>query len=59
MGREKLGGPKVEFQLSQPFEIKFLSYSQRKFMGFRNRFEFDKKRLLMASDKEFCVSGYD
>ena len=39
--------------------IKFLSFSQRKFMGFRFKYKFDRKRVLMASDKTFCIVGYD
>ena len=31
----------------------------RKFLGFRNRFEFDKKRLIISSNKEFLIIGYD
>lgn len=36
-----------------------MSFSQRKFLGFRNRYEFDKKRIVMASKKSFVVVGYD
>ncbi|CDW71649.1 UNKNOWN [Stylonychia lemnae] len=39
--------------------IKFLSFSQRKFIGFRNQYEFDRKRLLIASTSGFCIVGYD
>ena len=28
-------------------------------MGFRYQYEFDRKRVLMASEKEFCIIGYD
>jgi hypothetical protein len=28
-------------------------------MGFRNRYEFDKKRLVFSSKKDFVVVGYD
>lgn len=28
-------------------------------MGFRNQYEFDRKRLLIASDTAFCIIGYD
>ena len=36
-----------------------MSFSQRKFLGFRNRFEFDKKRVIISSKREFVVIGYD
>lgn len=39
--------------------MRYMSYSQRRFLGFRNRFEFDKKRLIFGSKKEFSVIGYD
>jgi hypothetical protein len=42
-----------------PYKVKFLSYSQRRFVGFRNRFEFDKKRILIASRNELTIVGYD
>ena len=41
------------------FQIKFLSFSQRRFLGFRNRYEFDKKRIVFGSDSEYSVIGYD
>lgn len=36
-----------------------MSFSQRKFIGFRNRCEFDKKRVVIASKRDFVVVGYD
>ena len=39
--------------------VKFLSFSQRKYVGFRNQYEYDRKRLLIASDSAFCIIGYD
>ena len=36
-----------------------MSFSQRKFIGFRNQYEFDRKRLLIASTSGFCIVGYD
>ena len=49
----------IAFDLSYSFPAKFLSFSQRRFLGFRNRFEFDKKRLILASNRDFVVLGYD
>ncbi|CDW75572.1 UNKNOWN [Stylonychia lemnae] len=51
--------PNVEIELQFQFPIKYLSFSQRKHLGFRNRFEFDKKRLIIGSKREFSVVGYD
>jgi len=45
------------FSIKQP--VRFLSFSQRKYIGFRNQYEFDRKRLLVASDKGFAIIGYD
>lgn len=39
--------------------VKFLSFSQRKFRGFRGQYEFDRKRLLIASETGFCILSYD
>jgi WD40 repeat protein len=36
-----------------------MSFSQRRFLGFRNRYEFDKKRIIFASKRDFVVVGYD
>ena len=52
-------GPFLVFHHNIGFLISRLSFSQRRFLGFRNRYEFDKKRLLLSSDKEFSVIGYD
>ena len=35
----------------------FLSFSQRKFIGFRGRYEFDQKRVIIASGNEIVVLG--
>lgn len=51
--------PSVEFELNYNFPINYISFSQRRFLGFRNRYEFDKKRLVFGSDHEFSVVGYD
>ena len=51
--------PNVAFDLNYHFPIKYLSFSQRKFLGFRNRYEFDKKRVVFSSKRDFVVLGYD
>ena len=35
-----------------------MDFSQRKKAGFRNRFEFDKKRIFVADDRNIKVLGY-
>ena len=40
-------------------EVKFMSFAQRRFIGFRKGAEFDRKRLLMASEKYFKIFGFD
>lgn len=49
----------ISFALQLENKIKFMSFSQRRFIGFRRRYEFDKKRLLLASNDELTVVGYD
>ena len=44
-------------QIEEPVE--FLSFSQRKFNGFRGHVEFDKKRIVVASKNTFRVLGYE
>ncbi len=36
-----------------------MSFAQRKYLGFRNRYEFDKKRFVFASKQEFAIKGFD
>lgn len=47
------------FEIKTGFPISHVSFSQRRYIGFRNRFEFDKKRLLVASQNEISIVGYD
>lgn len=49
----------ISFALQLESKIKFVSFSQRRFIGFRKRYEFDKKRLLLASNDELTIVGYD
>lgn len=51
--------PTVEFEIKYAFPIRHLSFSQRRVQGFRNKYEFDKRRLILGSDREFAVVGYD
>eukprot|EP00347_Sterkiella_histriomuscorum_P010860 403374647 len=39
----------VAFKVQCPFDISHISFSQRRYLGYRSRFEFDKKRILIAS----------
>jgi len=36
-----------------------MSFSQRRYHGFRNHVEFDKKRILLSSINEFSIHGYE
>ena len=38
-------------------EPEFISFSQRKYIGFRGNFEFDQKRLLVASGNNITLLG--
>ena len=50
----------LAFELKLQFEeVSYLGFSQRRFIGFRNRYEFEKKRLIVASKKQYSVVGYD
>ena len=40
-------------------DISTVSFSQRRYIGFRNRYEFEKKRILFANKHTFSVVGYD
>ena len=40
-------------------QINFLGFAQRKFIGFRNRYEFEKRRLVMASKHSYSIIGFD
>ena len=51
--------PNLVFEFQYSFPISFLSFSQRRFVGFRNKTEFDKKRVLFSSKQEFVIIGYD
>ena len=43
------------FDLNPGHECKYLSFSQRKYLGFRNQKEFDKKRILVASKNQITI----
>jgi hypothetical protein len=51
--------PIFTFEYELHFPIHFLSFSQRRFQGFQKKFEFDRKRVVVASDQEYAVIGYD
>ncbi|CDW84104.1 UNKNOWN [Stylonychia lemnae] len=46
-----------QYYLDSP--VLFISFSQRKFLGFRNKFEFDRKRVLIGSKSAFAIIAYD
>lgn len=40
------------------FEVKFIDFSQRRKIGFRGAFEFDNKRILLASDSQIKILAF-
>lgn len=46
-------------RIDSGFPIDFMSFSQRRYHGFRNHVEFDKKRILLAGSNEFSIHGYE
>ena len=40
------------------FDIRFIDFSQRRKIGFRGAFEFDNKRLAIASEKEIKILAF-
>ena len=50
----------LAFQMKHELrDINTLSFSQRRYIGFRNRYEFEKKRILVANEHTYSVVGYD
>jgi len=47
------------FKIDSGFPINHLSFSQRRYQGFRNRTEFDKKRIVLSSKQAYAVHAYD
>ena len=39
-------------------DVKFLSFSQRRFRGFRNFYEFEQKRILIANENRIQILAY-
>ena len=47
------GGPVTAlFQAKVDIKHKYLSFSQRRVKGFRQAFEFDRKRVMVADEKQ-------
>ena len=40
-------------------KISYFGFAQRRFIGFRNRYEFEKKRLFVANQHGYSIVGYD
>lgn len=50
----------MAFELKHDFgRIDFFGFAQRRFVGFRNRYEFEKKRLAVSNLHEYSIVGYD
>ena len=53
------GGPvTILFQAAVNLKIEFMAFSQRRSKGFRNAFEFDHKRVLVADQHTISVFGF-
>ena len=60
LDRELYEQEHLAFELKLMFQdVRYLGFSQRRFIGFRNRYEFEKKRLIVASSSQYSVVGYD
>lgn len=40
-------------------DLNTLCFSQRRYVGFRNKYEFEKKRIMVANDTTYSIIGYD
>jgi len=49
----------IVFKAKMTIDPLFMSFSQRRFIGFRKRFEFDKRRILICDGVNIAVLGYD
>lgn len=47
------------FSVSLGSKVLFLSFAQRRHIGFRKGVEFDRKRILVASQYTFKIFGFD
>lgn len=53
------GGPvTILFQAGVDLKIDFMAFSQRRSKGFRNAFEFDRKRVMVADKHQISVFGF-
>lgn len=60
LDREMYEKEHLAFELRHDLSsIEFLGFAQRRFIGFRNRFEFEKKRFIVANRHYYSVIGYD
>ncbi|CDW85419.1 UNKNOWN [Stylonychia lemnae] len=50
---------KIVFKVKTDVDIQHLGFSQRRKIGFRNKYEFDKKRILVADSQRVKVIGFD
>ena len=54
-----MGGPVTPlFQARTGLQLDWISFSQRRRKGYRETFEFDKKRVLISSTKSVQIFGY-
>eukprot|EP00347_Sterkiella_histriomuscorum_P022530 403338142 len=49
----------IAFRVKNEINVKTLSFSQKRKIGFRNKYEFEKKRVLIADDRKLQIFQYD
>ena len=60
LDRETYENEHLAFELAHDLtQVDYFGFSQRRFLGFRNRFEFEKKRLIVGNKQSYSIIGYD
>lgn len=44
--------------LNPASSVKIMSFAQRKYMGFRCKYEYDAKAVLLSTEKQICILSY-
>lgn len=52
------GGGVKQSYIDPGFEVKFIDFSQRRKVGFRGAFEFDNKRIMLASESQIKILAF-
>jgi len=54
-----MGGPVSPlFQAHTELQHQHISFSQRRVKGFRQKYEFEKRRIMVSDDKHIQIFGY-